>query len=222
VYAGSTIVCAVDDSDRGLAAARVAADLSARLDRPLVGAHAVAPLPLTAAGIPHAVPPPDARATARYEAAAGAHARTVLEDAGADDAHLRTAVGAIANVLLGVADDEDALLLVLGTPGAGALRSILLGSVTEAVLRSADRPVLLVPAGAEGLAPGPVVAAVGGPRDAAWIPLAELLASRAAAACCSRTSSRATRPTTTPRSPRRSRGSRHLTQLCGHSDRLRR
>ena len=176
VYAGSTIVCAVDDSDRGFAAARVAADLSARLDRPLVGVHAVAPLPLTAAGIPHAVPPPDARAAERYEAAAGANARAVLEDAGADDARLRTAVGAIADVLLGVADDEDALLLVLGTTAAGALRSLLLGSVTEAVLRSADRPVLLVPAGADGLAPGPVVAAVGGPRDAAWIPLAELLA----------------------------------------------
>jgi nucleotide-binding universal stress UspA family protein len=173
---GSTIVCAVDDRDRGLAAARVADDLARRLDRSLVGAHAVLPLPLTAAGIPYAVPPPDDEARRRYESAAAARARTVMEDAGAGAAEVRTAVGQVAEVLLGVADREDALMLVLGTTEAGPLRSLVLGSVTEAVLGATDRPVLLVPPEVADLATAPVVAAVGDRRDAAWIALAELMA----------------------------------------------
>jgi nucleotide-binding universal stress UspA family protein len=176
VSTGSTIVCAVDGSEGGLAAVRVAADLAERLDRPLVGAHAVLPIPLTAAGIPHALPPPAEGATKRYESAAAARAREVLDDAGAGDARLRAAVGQVADVLLRVADDEDALMLVLETSKHGPLRSLLLGSVTDTLLRAVERPLLLVPADTERVASGPVVAAVGGRRDAAWIRTAELVA----------------------------------------------
>jgi nucleotide-binding universal stress UspA family protein len=172
---GSTIVCAVG-SDGGLGVAHVAADLADRLDRRVVGAHAVLPLPLTAAGVPHAVPPPDDAATQRYESAAASHAREVLDEAGLADARVQTAVGQVADVLLRISEDEDALMLVLGTSEAGPLRSLLLGSVTDAVLRGADRPVLLVPAHAERVTPGPVIAALSGARDAAWIRTAELLA----------------------------------------------
>jgi nucleotide-binding universal stress UspA family protein len=171
-----TIVCAIDDSDRGRAAACVAVHLAERLDLALVGAHAVLPLPLTAAGIPYAVPPPDPRAAARCEAAAAMHAREVLDEAGAGEARLRTAVGQVADVLIRVADEEDALMLVLGTSEAGPLRSLVLGSVTESVLQSAERPVLAVRAGVDSEFAGPVVAALGGPQDVAWIARAESLA----------------------------------------------
>lgn len=176
MFRGSTIVCAVDDSEHGIRTASVAAELAERLDRRLVGARAVLPLPLTAAGIPYAIPPPDATATRSYESAAATHARQVLDDAGAPDASLRTAVGQVSDVVLRVADEEDALMLVIGTSEASALRSLLLGDETEAVLRSAARPVLLVPAETDRVTPGPVLAAIDGPRDAAWIRLAELLA----------------------------------------------
>lgn len=175
MHSGSTIVCAID-AQHSLAVARVAADLATRLDRPLVGAHAVLPLPLTAAGIPHAVPPPDAEATRRYESAAAAKARELLDEAGAEDARLRTAVGSVPDVLLRIAEDEDALMLVLGSSECGQLRSLLLGSVTDTLLRDAERPLLLLPSGTERVADGPVIAALGGRRDAAWFPLAERLA----------------------------------------------
>ncbi len=176
MYTGSTIVCAVDDSDAGRAAAVVAARLAERLDRRLVGAHAVLPLPLTAAGVPYGIPHPDAEATERYESAAAAHAREVLEQAGAGDASLRTEVGQVADVLLHTAEHEDGLMLVVGASEGGPLRSLLLDSVQDALLRTADRPVLLVPAGGELMGDGPVLAAVGGQHDAAWTPMAELLA----------------------------------------------
>ena len=73
------------------------------------------PLPLTAAALPYAAPPQDAAAADRYESAGEVHAREALAQAGAGEARLRTAVGQVSDVLLRVADDEDALMLVMGT-----------------------------------------------------------------------------------------------------------
>jgi nucleotide-binding universal stress UspA family protein len=171
-----TIVCAVDDSAHGHAAVRVAAALANRLGASLVGGRAVPPLPLTTAGMPYALAPPDAGAVAHYESAAAATTADVLEAAGAGDALVRTAVGQVADVLIRLADEEDALMLVLGTSEAGVLRSLVLGSVTEAVLQGARCPVLVVPACADDALDGPVVAALGGVQDARWIALAETLA----------------------------------------------
>jgi nucleotide-binding universal stress UspA family protein len=53
--------------------------------------------------------------------------------------------GDIAAAILTVADDVDADLVLLGTRGLGNVKSLLLGSVSHAVLHHADRPVLVVP-----------------------------------------------------------------------------
>jgi nucleotide-binding universal stress UspA family protein len=50
----------------------------------------------------------------------------------------------VATVLMRTAAELDADLIVLGTSGRHGLRRLLLGSVAESLLRSADRPVLLV------------------------------------------------------------------------------
>jgi nucleotide-binding universal stress UspA family protein len=51
----------------------------------------------------------------------------------------------IAGVILGVAADVDADVIVLGTRGLSGVKSVMLGSVSHAVLHHADRAVLVVP-----------------------------------------------------------------------------
>ena len=48
---------------------------------------------------------------------------------------------------LSVADEINAALIVTGTHGSTAVQSGLLGSVSNALVHSSQRPVLVVPAG---------------------------------------------------------------------------
>jgi nucleotide-binding universal stress UspA family protein len=63
------------------------------------------------------------------------------------DAHPRTTPrnGSVADVILDVADEADAEAIVLASRGLTGVRSLLLGSVSHAVLQHADRPVVVVP-----------------------------------------------------------------------------
>ena len=51
----------------------------------------------------------------------------------------------IAAVILVEAADLDASVIVMGTRGLGGVKSLMLGSVSHAVLHHADRPVLVIP-----------------------------------------------------------------------------
>jgi nucleotide-binding universal stress UspA family protein len=63
------------------------------------------------------------------------------------DAHPRTAQQnlTIWRTILAEADDVGADAIVLGSRGLTGMKSLLLGSVSHAVLQHADRPVIVVP-----------------------------------------------------------------------------
>jgi len=54
----------------------------------------------------------------------------------------------VAATILAVADEIDAEAIVLGTRGRGGIKSLLLGSVSHAVVQHATRPVVVVPSDA--------------------------------------------------------------------------
>lgn len=71
-------------------------------------------------------------------------------DLGAARQIVRRGLHASVEEILRTARDESAELVVLGTQGRSGLAKFFLGSVAEAVLRSADRDVLAVPFGSHG------------------------------------------------------------------------
>lgn len=62
------------------------------------------------------------------------------------DAEALLVPGETINKLLEEADHLDADIIVMGSHGHGALYELLVGSVTDGILRKAKRPVTIVPA----------------------------------------------------------------------------
>jgi nucleotide-binding universal stress UspA family protein len=54
--------------------------------------------------------------------------------------------GTVVEEILGAADEISANLIVMGSHGHGSVYNLLVGSVTEGVIKAQRRPVLLVPA----------------------------------------------------------------------------
>lgn len=67
--------------------------------------------------------------------------------------HHKLVAGVPTRTILAQAEEEDADLIVMGTHGRRGMRRLVLGSVAETVLRQSERPVLVVPEVAAGLAP---------------------------------------------------------------------
>jgi nucleotide-binding universal stress UspA family protein len=59
--------------------------------------------------------------------------------------HALTRQDSIASTLLSEADRVNASAIAVGSRGLGGLGSLLLGSVSHALLQNADRPVIIVP-----------------------------------------------------------------------------
>jgi nucleotide-binding universal stress UspA family protein len=136
------IVCGVDDSRGSREAARCAKAMTDRLAAGLMLVH-VAQVPVVpgASGIPHA--------RQELRDCTVRDARRLLARVAAEtacfEAEQRVELGEPVQRLIGVAEEREALLLVIGSRGRGALRAALLGSVSLRLCRQAPCPVLVIP-----------------------------------------------------------------------------
>lgn len=178
------ILCAVDDGESARAAARVAAELALRLERPLRLLHAMpGKPPLMELASARRVPPPHAE----RRKAAERQACELPEDLGlevdAPGLELVVARGRPAEAILAAATQYDVELIVLGTHNRAAVAEMVLGSVSSQVIRRADRPVVITPgADIPSLRGRAIVAALDGtPLADAVLSAAAVLARRTAA-----------------------------------------
>ena len=133
------ILVGVDGSSFSAAALRWAADLATDLDAEVVAVHAAGLLTEVSAGEP--VP----TVTHHAEVVAALHQWCEpLRAAGVPHREI-TSDGPPTLVLLRVAAERDADLIVVGTRGRGGAPGLLLGSTSHQVLQLSDRPVTVVP-----------------------------------------------------------------------------
>jgi nucleotide-binding universal stress UspA family protein len=147
-----SIVCGVDGSADSQRALEVAVQLADRLGTKLVVAH-VGEL----AHVPYAAAAPFGGMAGRMavaeeievqEEAGNRLLDQVARDADLTDVERRLEFGAPAEALAGLADEEEAELIVVGSRGRGAFKAAFLGSVSNSLVGIARCPVLIVPHGA--------------------------------------------------------------------------
>jgi nucleotide-binding universal stress UspA family protein len=140
------IVCGIDDSSGARKAARVADGLARDLGARLVLVHGTPVAPTVLYGGPF-----DNDA---FQRAALQNARLLLDEVEnacrSENVSQRAEMGPPVEALVRVIEDEHADLLVVGTRGRGAMRSILLGSVAHEMLAVSPCPVVVVSPQAAG------------------------------------------------------------------------
>jgi nucleotide-binding universal stress UspA family protein len=134
-----TILVPIDFQDASLDALVAARELAGRLDLEVVLLHTYSiPVvvypgfdPIVAPGLPEEI---------------AATAKTALEKLAAENGGLKTILrsGDAATEILRVIDEQKPALVAMGTHGRKGLAHLLLGSVTEKIVRSSPSPVLTV------------------------------------------------------------------------------
>jgi nucleotide-binding universal stress UspA family protein len=139
------ILVATDGSPTAKEALRRAIELARLYDAPLLVLTVwnVTLMPFRTAFVPVI---PDLHSVAEEEC--GKVLAVADEAARKAGVHVRTMLrrGYPSEEICTVARERDAQLIVLGSHGWGAVRRMIFGSVSTAVLHHADRPVLVVPA----------------------------------------------------------------------------
>jgi nucleotide-binding universal stress UspA family protein len=135
------IVVAVDGSENSLVAVEWAAGLARLLDAEVVAVHALGLLEPLGSEDPVPTFPHREEIRHAFETtwcaaldAAGVRTRRLLRD------------GPAVGVILSVAAEVDADLIVVGSRGLGGYPELLLGSTSTQIAQNADRPVIIVPA----------------------------------------------------------------------------
>lgn len=135
-----SILCAVDFSDTSALALQCAREIADHHAQPLTIVTVVDPL-----------------LAAAEQVQAGEDAASVIRRSLADfveghvgggraaGQHLQVRIGEVAHEVLHLARDVHAQLLVIGSQGTTGVEKLMFGSIAEGLLRTTDRPVLVVP-----------------------------------------------------------------------------
>lgn len=166
------LLLAADGSEEAARAARMAVELSGRLDSPLHLVY-VEPLsdyyPVVAPTLyypPHSLPGARERAIQEAEERLDEEAMKVGGLGEVSGTHAR--VGRADAEIVRLAEEIEAGLVIVGSRGLGGVARALMGSTSASVVRHAHVPVLVVRDGeqAGGRLPGRILAAVDGSRVA--------------------------------------------------------
>ena len=167
------ILLATDGSEEAGQAARMAVQLSGKFNSELHVTSA-GRMPSIYAAPEWTIYDPDAQR--QYDEIAGREARKVLEkqtqkieEAGGSVAGTHPAVGRPDEQVVRLAEELDAGLVVVGSRGLGGLRRVLLGSVSNNIVRHAHCPVLVVRGEDRETAdflPGKILVALDGSEEA--------------------------------------------------------
>jgi nucleotide-binding universal stress UspA family protein len=136
------IVVGVDGSDNARTALRWAADLARALDAEIVAVHSVGLLERFAAGQHQQLDTAIADARHRFDT----DLSVVLDDPEVRSTRLLRD-GNPVTVLLSVAEEFDAGLIVVGSRGLGGYPELLLGSTSTQIAQHSTRPVVIIPSG---------------------------------------------------------------------------
>jgi nucleotide-binding universal stress UspA family protein len=147
------ILCATDFTPRARSAARIAIDLARRTvgSVELVYVIPERTVDLQALAADVGVMENEIREGIRVRLAA--ESQELAGGSGVPVTHC-LAEGETVGVLLARAQTVNANLIVMGAHGRPAMERFILGSTAERMVRCADRPVLIVPPGVEGLGKG--------------------------------------------------------------------
>lgn len=133
------ILAAVDLGESAAPVLRAAAEEVARCGGQVHAVHCLAPIPALPIEAPVTVPD-----TVGTISAARAELEQVTRDAGLPPESLRVEIGSPGPVLLELARDLAADLIVVGTHGRSGMSRLVMGSVAEEVVRDAPCNVLVV------------------------------------------------------------------------------
>jgi nucleotide-binding universal stress UspA family protein len=137
------IIVPVDGSEGAARAAHFAADLARATDSPIQLLHVYSPTSNEIVGMAHL--PRDQVESISHEWAANAFAKAREAMGNVDDLTIeeKSVWGEPREEIVAAAEATDALI-VMGRRGQGKMRQLILGSVSDAVIRTAHRPVTVV------------------------------------------------------------------------------